>query len=189
MRGMAVPLQQPLSAEEFLEMERKSPTKHQFIDGRVFAMAGASRAHTLITTRLASELDRALRGKDCNTASNDLRVGIPGSQSYVYPDILIYCGEGEWLDDQFDTLLNPLVVIEVLSPSTEAFDRGKKFQQYKLIPSIRHFIFVSQDTMSIDAFERLEDGNWRIETLAAPAEELKLLDASIPLSIIYERVL
>ncbi len=185
---MASPQSAPIDPKSYLEQERKASVRHELVNGQIFAMAGASRWHVLLTTRIAGELDRLLRAQGCNTGSSDLRIHIPESQAFLYPDVVVYCGEGRWLDDKFDTLQDPIAVIEVLSPSTEGYDRGAKFQHYKRVESLRFFVFVSQDTMNIDSFERLEDGTWVYDSLTRPEQSLSLLDASIPLATIYERV-
>jgi Uma2 family endonuclease len=185
---MAAPAFQPITPAEYLEAERKASTRHEYVNGTIYAMAGATRWHVLLVGALVRHLGNALAGTSCNSGSSDLRVAIPATDAFLYPDVVIYCGEGKWLDDKFDTLLDPIAVIEVLSPSTEAYDRGAKFQLYKKIESIRHFVFVSQDVMNIDAFERKPDGSWSYSSLTLPDQELRVVDAVIPLSTIYERV-
>ena len=118
--------QTPLTAEQYLEMERASDTRHEFVQGEVFAMSGASREHNLVTLNTALSLHSQLKGRPCETYSNDMRVKISPLGDYVYPDIVVVCNKPQLEDNHLDTLLNPTVIIEVLSDSTEAYDRGKK---------------------------------------------------------------
>src|SRR5262249_28879993 len=112
-----------LSAKEYLAIERKNEFRSEFIDGEIVAMTGASRRHNLIVTNLTREISNQLKGKPCELYSNDMRVKVPSARIYTYPDIVVVCGEPKFEDNQFDTLLNPTLIIEVLSDSTESYDR------------------------------------------------------------------
>lgn len=119
-----------LTPEEYLEFERRSEIKHEFFDGEIFAMSGARRNHNVIAWNIGGELRQKLKNKNCEAYPADMRVFVPETGLYTYPDLVVVCGEPVFQDDVFDTLLNPILLIEVLSDSTEGYDRGKKFQHY-----------------------------------------------------------
>ncbi len=149
-----------LTAAEYLAIERDAPFKSEFYAGEMFAMSGASPAHNFIKDNLIVALGNALRGSGCRTLSSDQRVRVSPTGLYTYPDILILCGPGEYATEDDHTLLNPKVVIEVLSDSTRGYDRGAKARQYKRIPSLEEYVLVEQDEPVIDRFVRLPDGGW-----------------------------
>lgn len=177
------------SVEGYLALERASEIKHEYYDGEIFAMAGASLPHNLIVGNLVGELRSALKNRDCVVFPSDMRVQCP-TGLYTYPDVSIVCGPSELADDHQDMLLNPLVLIEVLSPSTEAYDRGKKFGHYKTIPSLREYVVVAQDRASIDHFARQEDGRWLMTSVSELSEWLVLpaVEVSVPAAEIYAKV-
>jgi Uma2 family endonuclease len=150
--------QKRLSPQEYLAIERDCETRHQYYRGEMFAMSGASREHNLLATSLSAELYNALRGKPCEVYSSDMRVKVPTTGLYTYPDVVVTCEKPRFEDDHFDTLLNPQVVIEVLSDSTESYDRGRKFEQYREIESFRDYLLVSQKRPHIEHYTRQEDG-------------------------------
>ena len=123
--------------EQYLELERKAPYKNEFVNGQIYAMPGASRAHNLITGNTHREVSSQLRGRPCETYVSDMRVKVNTTGLYTYPDVVVVCGEIRFDDAQKDTLLNPTVLIEVLSPSTEAYDRGEKFAHYRRLASLQ----------------------------------------------------
>jgi Uma2 family endonuclease len=145
---------------EYLELERKADFKSEYYNGEIFAMAGASLIHNEIVANLISIFNQFLKDKPCKVYPSDLRLRIEKSGLYTYPDITIVCGKTELLDNKFDTLKNPTILIEVLSDSTEKYDRGQKFSFYREIPSLKEYILVSSKTMKIEKFKRLEDGNY-----------------------------
>ncbi len=145
---------------EYLELERKADFKSEYYNGEIFAMAGASLIHNEIVANLISIFNQFLKDKPCKVYPSDLRLRIEKSGLYTYPDITIVCGKTELLDNKFDTLKNPTVLIEVLSDSTEKYDRGQKFSFYREIPSLKEYILVSSKTVKIEKFKRLEDGNY-----------------------------
>ncbi len=149
---------------EYLAWERAAPERHELLDGEIFAMAGASFAHNKIVGNVVGELRQALRGSPCDVTPSDLRVRIPGPRGglYTYPDALVVCGEPQFEDAARDTLLNPTVIVEVLSDSTEAYDRGKKFRSYRSIPSLREYVLVAQDTPSVERHLCGEGGVWSL---------------------------
>ena len=141
-----------LAPEEYLAFERKAIVKHEYLKGQVIAMSGASRAHSLITGDIFGELRDQLKGQRCEVHSSDMRVRIHSINSYFYPDVVVACEEPRFEDNVFDTLLNPRVVIEVLSPSTEAYDRGEKFELYQQLDSLQEYLLVSQDQVNVEHY-------------------------------------
>lgn len=178
------------TAEEYLALERAAPCKSEFHDGQIFAMTGASREHNLISVNLAGELRRQLKGRPCEAYVNDLRVKVSASGDYCYPDVIVVCGSPQFEDDQFDTLLNPTVLIEVLSPSTEAYDRGDKFLAYRRLDSLREYLLVSQDKAHIDHYVR-EGEHWVLYDAHGLEASLHLesIDCVLELREVYDRVL
>ncbi len=145
---------------EYLELERKADFKSEYYNGEIFAMAGATLIHNKIVSNLIFLLNQFLKDKPCDVYPSDLRLQVEKSGLYTYPDITIVCGKTELLDNKFDTLKNPTILIEVLSDSTEKYDRGQKFSFYREIPSLKEYILVSSKTVKIEKFKRLEDGNY-----------------------------
>jgi Uma2 family endonuclease len=145
---------------EYLELERNADFKSEYYNGEIFAMAGATLIHNKIVSNLIFLFNQFLKDKPCDVYPSDLRLQVEKSGLYTYPDITIVCGKTELLDNKFDTLKNPTILIEVLSDSTEKYDRGQKFSFYREIPSLKEYILVSSKTVKIEKFKRLEDGNY-----------------------------
>jgi Uma2 family endonuclease len=181
-----------ISPAEYLRVERLSPTKHEYVDGEIFAMAGGSFNHALLATRLLASLSGALRVSGCLVINSDLRVatGAARDDIYTYPDLSIVCGEPQFLDGNRDTLLNPVVLVEVLSPSTAAYDRGKKFERYRRIPTLREYVLLEQDRVHAEIFTRQDDNSWVLRELNNIAAMLPLrsVDVEIPIAALYEGV-
>ena len=175
--------------EEYLALERKATFKNEYLNGEILAMSGASLAHTRITLDIATELNNQLRGGTCEVITNDMRVKTGPKGAYFYPDIVVFCGEPQVEDNVFDTLLNPILVVEVLSPSTEAFDRGEKFRHYQELASLREYLLVSQDRVRVEHY-RLTKTQWVQTEFHTPADVLSLvsIDCKLPLQDIYRRV-
>jgi Uma2 family endonuclease len=175
-----------MTEEEYLAFERASDIRHEYRDGYVYAMAGATREHNLITGNVFGELRAQLRGKPCETYSVDMRVRIPRTGGYNYPDVVVVCGKPMLADGHRDILLNPLVVVEVLSPSTEAHDRSDKFRDYRSIESFAEYLLIAQDRRSADHFVK-QSGIW---TILEVEEEIKFVHIPCTLRFpdIYERV-
>src|SRR5437868_8492820 len=133
-----------LTPEEYLAIERKAEYRSEYLNGEMFAMTGASRKHNLIALNIAGELRQQLKSKPCEAYVNDMRVRIPATDLYTYPDVTVVCGDPEFEDAFIDTLLNPTLLIEVLSESTESYDRGKKFGYYRTIQSLAEYLLVAQ---------------------------------------------
>jgi len=148
------------TAQEYLAWERQQPEKHEFHDGEVFAMAGATFEHNQIVINVGAELRSALRDKPCRVCASDLRVRVPATGLYTYPDASVVCGRPEFEDGSLDTLLNPLVLVEVLSESTQDYDRGTKFTNYRTIPSLREYVLISSDQVLVEHYTRGDDGLW-----------------------------
>ena len=175
---------------DYLAFERASDVRHEYVDGVVYDMSGGTAAHALLTARLTAELGLQLRGKPCRPYSADLRVHDAETGAYTYPDLTIVCGELQLLDEHRDTLLNPTVVVEVLSPSTEAYDRSRKFAHYRRIASLRDYILVSQDAPLMEVFSRREGDAWLYtpyEGLDASAE-VTSIGCTVPLAEVYAGV-
>jgi Uma2 family endonuclease len=183
------PLQR-LSPQDYLAFERQAEAKHEYVGGEVFAMAGASANHNLIVAHLVSQLDLQMLDRPCRVYPSDLRVAVAAEGPFYYPDVVALCDEPRFLDDETDTLLNPAVVIEVLSPSTEAFDRGLKFAHYRTIASLREVVFVAQGTVRVEHFVRQPDGHWLLSDHSTPEAvvELPSLECHLALSRIYDKV-
>lgn len=156
--------------EEYLELERAAEYKSEYYRGEIFAMSGASRYHNRITENLSIEIGSFLKGKSCQSFSRDLRVHIPENTLYTYPDLLIVCGKPEFLDNQTDTLLNPTVIIEVLSPSTEGYDQGKKFHLYRSLRTLTEYVLIDSQEVRAEVYRKGTNGVW---ILASEADDLE----------------
>lgn len=178
------------SPEEYLELERRAERKHEYYRGQIFLMAGASESHNLIVGNLITAINIRLSGKPCVTLPSDMRVKCP-SGLYTYPDVTIVCGERDYLEHPKETLLNPTVLFEVLSPSTEKYDRGAKFDHYRAIPSLQEYVLIAQDQLRIEHYQRDDNvDRWTFSAYHEPAAILRLRtgDVSIPLTEIYANV-
>jgi Uma2 family endonuclease len=178
-----------VSPEEYLSLERRAEFKSEYFDGVVYAMAGGSERHNLITGNLVTELNIRLRERPCRVYPSDMKVRVPNSKRFFYPDVSVICGETRFADEMKDVILNPILVVEVLSESTEAFDRGKKFSSYQQIESLREYLLVAQDEFVVEHYLRQEDG-WLYTKASGPEADLALpaLDCRIDLSDIYNKV-
>lgn len=177
------------TAEEYLAWERLQPTKHEFFDGEIFAMAGATLEHNVLVANVVGELRSALREKACTACPSDMRVKVPATGLYTYPDAVVFCGKADLDDETRDTLLNPRVLVEVLSESSEAYDRGKKFEQYRSIPSFTEYLLVAQDHVLIEHFSRQADNSWVLrEARAGGKIELASIDCVLEVDEIYLKV-
>ncbi|MGI8495701.1 MAG: Uma2 family endonuclease [Pyrinomonadaceae bacterium] len=179
-----------LTAEEYLAFERKSEFRHEYYRGEIFQMSGASREHNLIVFNLARQISSQLRGKNCEGYANDMRVFTPITGLYTYPDLTVVCGEPEFADAEFDTLLNPVILIEVLSPSTADYDRGKKFWNYQSIETLREYLLIAQDEIKIEHLIKLANGRWDVREYSLPDAKIELSSIGIGLEIseIYEKI-
>jgi Uma2 family endonuclease len=176
--------------EQYLEMERAAEYKSEYYRGEIFAMAGASYAHGLLISHLNFELLLGLRGRPCHVITNDLRVRTGQAGLYTYPDLVAICGEPRFEDNRPDTLLNPVLIVEVLSKSTESNDRGLKFHEYGRIESLQQYVLVSQETRQIEVFTRAEEGAWTYRDFqgADAVCEFSSLGCSVNLADVYRDV-
>jgi len=178
-----------LTPEQYLEIERQAERKSEYYQGEMFAMAGAREAHNLISLNAGANLHARLRSLPCRTYVSDMRVRVSATGLYTYPDVVVVCGEPRFLDDRRDTLLNPTLIIEVLSPSTEAYDRGKKFEHYRSIESLRQYLMVSSERVQADLYTRQTGGQWLLTPLERMEDAIDLQSAgcSIGVADLYER--
>lgn len=176
--------------EAYLALERAAPIRSELVDGEIVAMSGASFRHNRINLNLAGILNGRLRPTSCQVCSNDLRVLAPHTALYTYPDVVVVCGLPRFQDDQLDTLLNPTLLAEVLSPTTESFDRGRKFAQYQEIESLAEYLLVAQDEARIEQFVRQPDGLWTYRAVAGRDATLELPSVGVTLSLseVYDKV-
>lgn len=175
---------------EYLALERQGERKHEYVDGDIIAMVGASYRHNLILTNALLSLGNQLHGRDCVALSSDMRIKIEPLGIYTYPDLTVVCGEPRLEDDEQDTLLNPLVIVEILSPSTERYDRGLNFQRYRLIPSFREYLLIAQEAYGIDHFVRQTDGTWNLTAVDRLADTITLptIGCTLALADVYRNV-
>jgi Uma2 family endonuclease len=178
--------------EEYLRAERDSQQKHEYYHGEVFAMAEGTPDHSLAIANVTRELGNRLKGGPCRVYESNLRVRIPRTTLYTYPDVTFICGERQFdpLDANKETVLNPAVVVEVLSPTTESWDRGGKFQNYREVDSLREYVLVSWDKALVETFLRQSDGTWVMNPTAGrdAIAPLKSLGIELPLAEIYDGV-
>lgn len=180
-----------MSAEDYLAFERSQvETKNEFLDGELVAMAGASRKHVLLVGNMVTALNPQLRDRGCEVYANEMRVRIPATNAYLYPDVAIAC-EPRFEDAETDTLLNPKVIVEVRSPSTEAYDRGIKFAHYRTLESLAEILLIAQDRVHVEHFVRQASDRWLLTETDDPDRilELSSLGARLPLREVYDRVL
>ncbi|MBP7284152.1 MAG: Uma2 family endonuclease [Leptospiraceae bacterium] len=176
--------------EEYLNLEREAPYKSEYYKGEIFAMAGARRKHNLLVTNLCREISIILKDKPCEVYPSDMRVKNKVDRFYTYPDVSIVCGQPEFLDDNEDTLTNPIVLIEVLSTSTEKYDRGAKFALYRNIPSVQEYILVSSEEKKIESFFRKGE-EWIFRESKSESTNnfhLQSMEVELSLEAIYEKV-
>ena len=189
--GLALSKQKLFSPEEYLEFERDAETRHEYLDGEIFEMAGESLAHSQICANILGEMRQALKGTRCQALSPNMKVRAETKGLFTYPDLSIVCGEPIFHDDQKDVLLNPKVIIEVLSPSTQRYDQTKKFFRYrKEISTLTDYVLIYQDIAFIEHHSKLDDGHWVFNVYEGLGEFLRLasVGCEISLSEIYDRV-
>ena len=179
-----------LSEIDYLVLERKAPTKSEYYKGEVFAMSGASKEHNKIVAGTIVEIGQHLKGKKCSIMTRDTRVCNPLNTLFTYPDVVVTCEEEEYLDTEFDTLLNPTIIIEVLSKSTKSYDRKSKFAEYKTLDSFQEYILIDQNKCYIETYFKEKPNSW----LGTDYKDitntiyLKSLDCSIEIADIYDNI-
>ena len=149
-----------LTPEEYLELDRASEFRNEYYQGQMYAMAGGSHPQGMLIAALGGELRSCLRGRRCRISVSDVRVRVSEGGLYTYPDVVVVCGEPLYLDNHRDTVLNPTLIIEVLSPTTEAYDRGFKSAQYRTLESLEEYALVSQSEPRVEIFRRQASGDW-----------------------------
>jgi Uma2 family endonuclease len=179
-----------LSPEQYLAIERTAAYKSEYVDGIVYAIAGNSERHNLIVGNLITELDINLRTTGCKVYPSDMKVLTPGSNPFFYPDVSVVCGESKFADDKKDVILNPVLIVEVLSETTAAFDRGKKFQSYQSIETAQEYVLVAQDEIVVETFLRQQGVHW-LYTRASGLDAsilLRSIACELPLKDIYSKI-
>ena len=186
----AVPKPKKLTVEEYFAIEATAERKSEFYDGEMFQMAGASKEHNAISRNLTAEFHQRLKDGPCQVFVSDLRVRVSRTGLYTYPDLLIVCDEPEYAPENEDTLTDPKVVVEVLSPSTERYDRTTKFRHYKQLPSVQEYVLVSQDEPLIERFVRQTDGEWAQADFVGLDTSMTLatVPLRVPLTEVYRGV-
>ncbi len=176
-----------ISPKEYLDMERASDEKHEYFDGQVYNMSGASLKHIKISVNLTIQIGKFLEDSDCNVLTENMRTTNSDRSAYMYPDVTIVCGKEELEDDKFDTLLNPSVIFEILSPSTQNVDKGRKLLYYQLIPSLKEYFMVDTLKQRIYIAKKQENGKWAFEnTVEEDRIFIETIQLSLPLSAIYK---
>ena len=188
---MAIPQKKPfVVVEEYLIQERAADYKSEYCNGEIFAMAGASRRHCLISTNVLGELRGRLRGKGCTPYGSDLRIEVPTTGLFTYPDVSVICEQPGFSAHDDETVTNPTLLVEVLSDSTEAYDRGGKFANYRTLGSLREYVLVSQKEPLVEVFFRLDDGTWKLTPVSGlhATARLQSLEIELPLAEIFYNV-
>jgi Uma2 family endonuclease len=181
----------PLTAEQYLEIERKAEFKSEFYRGEMFAMSGGSRKHSQLPFQLTALMGTHILTRGCEGYSSDMRVLVEESGLYTYPDLSVVCGAPKFADTHMDTLVNPTLLVEVLSPSTEEYDRGTKVKLYRDIPSLRECLLISQDAPEVELYRREIDDVWKIIVAKGPnaSVELKSIDYTLRLWDLYRGII
>lgn len=180
-----------LSFDDWLAGERAAlEGRSEYLGGEVYAMTGASATHNAIVVNIASELRTQMKGRPCQVYANDMKVRIRTANAGTYPDLVAFCAEHEFQDDRTDVLLNPSLIVEVLSDSTEAYDRGGKFALYRQIPSLREYLLVSQHQIQVDLYTRGGDDRWTLSDFSALTDRIHLpsVDCTLDLAEVYDKV-
>jgi Uma2 family endonuclease len=179
-----------LTEAEYLAIERQAETKSEFYDGEMFAMAGARRNHNLIATNIGRELSQQLRDGPCEVYIGDMRVKVAKTGLYTYPDIVVACNEPRFLDAEVDTLLNPTLIVEILSESTARYVRNLKSRLYRKLPSLKQYVIVDQNETLVEVYTRTSQGEWTLKDASELKQSiaLKPIKRKLSLAAIYEKV-
>jgi Uma2 family endonuclease len=179
-----------LTREQYLELERKADFRSEYIDGGMFAMAGASPNHSRVVTNASAHLWNQLRGGPCEVFTTDLRLFIKAVRVYTYPDVMVTCGPVGRDDGDQDTVTNPRFIAEVLSDSTKNYDRGEKFRFYRTIPGFSEYLLIAQDSIRAEHHQRRPDGSWIFREFTSPDDQIELdsIQCRLGLGALYERV-
>lgn len=189
-KQVSTPTETRLTPEEYLRLERLAETRSEFFDGEVIPMPGVTRQHNRINGNLVFELQGQLLDRPCEIFFCELKVKIPATGSYAYPDVAVLCGEPAFEDKKLDTLLNPQLLIEVLSESTEAHDRGRKLHQYRSIQTLQEYILISQTEYHVESYSRQPSGEWVYSDITDPQGTIVLnsIDCRLPVARVYRTV-
>lgn len=176
--------------EEYLTLERAAVEKHEYYKGEIFAMSGNTMPHNRIQVNFLIAAGNFLKGKSCEVFGGELRVHVPLNEWYTYPDAIIVCEEPQLLDEEFDTLLNPTVIVEILSKSTQSYDRGDKFSLYRSIASLQQYILISSLKVAVEHYQRQPDNSWLLKETSNEQDSLYIspIQLYLPLSQIYAGV-
>lgn len=179
-----------LTPDEYLKLEREAEFKSEYLNGHILAMSGGSRRHDLIAINVVASLHSQLRERDCEVHGSDMRIKGAATGLYAYPDVSVVCGEAAFEDDRQDVLLNPNLLIEVLSDSTEAYDRGEKSEHYRQIESLGEYLLISQGKMHLERYRRQPEGHWQMTEFRSGGDAVRLacIDCQLLLSEIYAKV-
>ncbi len=178
-----------MTSEEYLAFERASDQKHEYVDGEIFAMSGGTREHSLLATNVTTSLSLALRRRPCEVHNSDMKVRSGREPEYHYPDVSVVCGKPIFEDETRDVLLNPKVIVEVLSESTERYDRGDKFESYGTIASLEEYVLISQMKVRVEHYHRGPDGAWTYRALGLGDRLiLRSIECEITVDEIYLKV-
>jgi Uma2 family endonuclease len=176
--------------EEYLTTEREQQTRNEFVAGEVYAMTGAKENHNLIVTNLIILIGTQFKQRPCRVYASDMKVRIDEADACTYPDVIALCGERQYYDQRRDVITNPTLIVEVLSESTEAYDRGDKFALYRHLPSLQEYLLLSQERMAADLYSRQTEGRWLLSNFEQADQEIPLesLQCSLPMAEIYDKV-
>jgi Uma2 family endonuclease len=179
-----------LTPKQYLDAERKAEARSEYVDGQMYAMSGVSWQHGRITVNVTKQLDDQLADTQCEVRAGDQRVRAKAGGPYYYPDVVVVCGEPQFEDAEFDTLLNAKVIVEVLSPSTESYDRGAKFEKYREMKSLAQYLLISQTRVHIQHYVPSQSGSWQWSEMSDPNGVLQLqsVGATLKVADIYKRV-
>jgi Uma2 family endonuclease len=176
--------------DEYLALERKAAYKSEYYAGEIFAMSGASREHSIIVGNVTTELNIQLETPECELYPTGMRVRAPDTTLYTYPDLVVVCGQPQFEDESVDTLLNPSLIVEVLSPSTEAYDRARKFANYREIESLREYVLIAQKECRVTQFIKQHDGDWLFREAGNIEESIHLpsIKCNLRLARVYRKI-
>lgn len=182
--------QHHLTPQEYLDLERGQEQKHEYWNGQIYLMSGASARHNLITANVIAVLHLQLRGRSCSVYPSDMKVRIPATGLYTYPDALVVCGKAEFEDNKEDVLLNPTMIVEVLSKSTEHYDRGAKFQNYRTLPSLQEYLLIAQNEQRLEHYTRQSNTEWLLSEVTDPNSTIYMPSIGCKLAIadLYDKV-
>jgi Uma2 family endonuclease len=187
---MSLPQRKTYTPEEYLDLERNTDTRNEYLNGEIFAMTGASRKHNLITVNVGSSLHSQLKGQQCEAYTTDMRIKITASGLYTYPDVVVACTSPVFEDERIDTLLNPTVIIEVLPKSTTGYDRGDKSEYYRTLDSLSEYLLVAQDKPHVEHYVRQPGNQWLLSEAdgLSGAIDLRSINCRLVMSDIYDKV-